>query len=71
MAEGKRRSLLLNVILVVAVALTVGIIGANIKTALIPSPQYREVDVKAVLKAINDAGLIPTEAKYYETLNTK
>lgn len=71
MPQEKSRSLLLNVVLIIAVALTVGRIGANIKTALIPSPQYREVDVKAVLKAINDAGLIPAEAKYYETLNTK
>lgn len=71
MSEGKKRSILLNVVLVVAVALTLGIIGQNIKTALIPSPQYREVDVKQVLKTIKDAGLVPAEAKYYEVLNTR
>ncbi len=71
MMSEKKRGLLLNVALVVAVALTVGIIGANVKTALIPPPQYREVNVKQVLKAIKDAGLVPTEAKYYEVLPKK
>lgn len=71
MSEEKKRSLLLNTALVVAVVLTVGIIGANIKTAFIPPPQSRQVDVKAVLKAIKDAGIVPTEAKYYELLDVK
>lgn len=70
MSKGKKRNLLLNVALIVAVALTVGIVGANIKTALIP-PQYRQVDIKRVLKAIKDAGLVPSEAKYYEVLPTR
>lgn len=71
MTEGRKRSVLLNVVLVLAVALTIGIIGQNIKTVLTPPSQYRQVDVKQVTKAIKDAGLVPTDAKYYEVVKTK
>jgi len=70
MAEEKK-DLFLNVSLVVAIALTVVIIGVNIKVALMPSYQYREVDENAVLKTMEEAGLVPTEAKFYKALNTK
>ncbi len=70
MPEGKK-SIFLNVAIIVAVVLTIVIIGENIKTALTPQYRYREVDAKAVLKAIEDAGLVPTEAKYYKTLQTQ
>ncbi|MFH1778700.1 MAG: hypothetical protein ABH847_01535 [Candidatus Omnitrophota bacterium] len=70
MPEGKK-SIFLNVAIVVAVVLTIVIIGENIKTALTPQYRYREVDAKAVLKAIEDAGLVPTEAKFYKALDTK
>lgn len=71
MMAGEKKGILLNFVLIVAIALTIAIVGINIKTTLTAQYRYRAVDAKAVLKAIEDAGLVPTEAKYYKALDTK
>lgn len=57
--------------IVLTLALIFATVGLNLKNVLIPPSYGPAIDVKGVLRKIEEAGLEPREAMYYRIVEQK
>ncbi len=67
----KRSGRLFSLLIAVTLALILATVGLNLKDALIPPSYGPRIDVKGVLRKIEEAGLEPREAMYYRVVEEK
>lgn len=66
-----RESRLFFAIIAVTFVLIIATVGLNLKDVLTPPTYGPRIDVKKVLRKIEEAGLEPREAMYYRVVEEK
>ncbi len=66
--EGNRLFLVMIAVTLIVIFATVGL---NLRDTLVPPSYGPKIDVRKVLKKIEDAGLEPREAMYYRVVEEK